>query len=502
MIQPQSKYDRSARRIASALGASGAVAAGAPLPDGDLTALTDDSRAVVPGSMFVAVRGTRADGHRFIPQAVAAGAAVIVCEELPAAPSPQVSWLCVPDSARALGLLASEWYGNPSRRLALVGVTGTNGKTTIATLLYEMARIMGLEAGLLSTVENRIGDLRLPADHTTPGALEINRLLAVMVEQRVDFAAMEVSSHAAAQHRIAGLDFDGGIFTNLTRDHLDYHGSVANYLAAKKSFFDGLGAGAFALTNLDDRNGAVMLQNTAAARHTYSLRAEADFRARVVEDRIDGMLLELNGREVETLFAGRFNASNLAAVYGASVLLGWDRGQVLVGMSRLRPVNGRFQPMRSADGVTAIIDYAHTPDALVNVLDTIAGVKPAGAQVITVCGAGGDRDRGKRPVMAREAARRSDRLVLTSDNPRTEDPDAIIAEMMAGLSPDEAARTLTIADRRSAIRTASMLARPGDVILVAGKGHEDYQVVGTEKIHFDDHEEVAAAFAQRAAVNR
>ncbi len=367
--------------------------------------------------MFVAVRGTVADGHRFIPQAVEAGAAVVVCEELPAEPSPAVTWLLVPDTQRALGLLASEWYGNPSRRLALVGVTGTNGKTTVATLLYEMARLQGLEAGLISTVENRIGDMRLPADHTTPGALELNRLLAVMVEQRVDFAAMEVSSHAAAQHRIAGLDFAGGIFTNLTRDHLDYHGTVAAYLAAKKSFFDSLGRGAFALTNLDDRNGEVMLQNTAASCHTYSLRLEADYRCRVVEDRIDGMLLELNGREVETLFAGRFNASNLAAVYGASLLMGWDAGRVLVAMSELRPVNGRFEPIRSSDGVTAIVDYAHTPDALVNVLDTIAEVKGSSARVITVCGCGGDRDRGKRPIMAREAARRSDTVILTSDKP-------------------------------------------------------------------------------------
>ncbi len=498
MIQPQSKYDRSPRRIAAALEPLGYEASGAPLPAaGDLSALTDDSRAVVPGSMFVAVRGTVADGHRFIPQAVEAGAAVVVCEELPAEPSPAVTWLLVPDTQRALGLLASEWYGNPSRRLALVGVTGTNGKTTVATLLYEMARLQGLEAGLISTVENRIGDMRLPADHTTPGALELNRLLAVMVEQRVDFAAMEVSSHAAAQHRIAGLDFAGGIFTNLTRDHLDYHGTVAAYLAAKKSFFDSLGRGAFALTNLDDRNGEVMLQNTAASCHTYSLRLEADYRCRVVEDRIDGMLLELNGREVETLFAGRFNASNLAAVYGASLLMGWDAGRVLVAMSELRPVNGRFEPIRSSDGVTAIVDYAHTPDALVNVLDTIAEVKGSSARVITVCGCGGDRDRGKRPILAREAARRSDTVILTSDNPRSEDPAAILSEMRAGLDAAEAARCLEIADRRSAIRTAARMAAPGDVILIAGKGHEDYQIIGTTKIHFDDHEEIAAAFEAR-----
>lgn len=502
MIQPDKKYDRSARRILSALEGRCATS-GAPLgPTDELAALTDDSRRVVPGSMFVAVRGTAVDGHRYIPAAIAAGARVIVCEELPADAPDTVTWVRVADSALALGLLASEWWDNPSRRLALVGVTGTNGKTTIATLLYEMARDLGLEAGLLSTVENRIGDMRLPADHTTPGALEIQRLLALMVEHRVDLAAMEVSSHAAAQKRIAGLDFDGGIFTNLTRDHLDYHGSFAAYLAAKKSFFDSLPAGAFALSNLDDRNGEVMMQNTRASRHTYSLRLEADFRGRVVEDRIDGMTLSLNGREVETMFAGRFNASNLTAVYGASILMGWDPERVLVSMSRLVPVNGRFQPMRSADGVVAIVDYAHTPDALVNVLDTIAEVKSPSAQVITVCGAGGDRDRGKRPIMAREAAARSSRLVLTSDNPRSENPDDILADMVAGLDDDAVARTLTIADRRTAIRTASMLARPGDIILVAGKGHEDYQVIGTEKIHFDDHEEIAAAFALRAKANK
>lgn len=493
-------YDRRLSTIAAA--AAGAKLSGAPADQTSLTALTDDSRQAGPGSMFVAVRGTRVDGHAFIPRAVEQGVRAIVCEELPDSPTPAVTWIQVPDSAVALGHIAAQWWGNPSRRLTLVGVTGTNGKTTIATLMYEMARMMGHTPGLLSTVENRIGERVLPADHTTPSALEIQRLLAEMVSCGVDFAAMEVSSHAAAQHRIAGLDFDGAIFTNLTRDHLDYHKTVAAYLAAKKSFFDNLPPHAFALTNLDDRNGEVMLQNTRARRAAYSVRQHADFRGRVVEDRLDGMLLELNGREVETMFAGRFNASNLTAVYGASCLLGWPVDEVLLAVSRLRPVCGRFQPVRSADGVTAIIDYAHTPDALVNVLDTIAEVKRPGAQVITVCGCGGDRDRGKRPIMAAEAARRSDRVILTSDNPRTEDPDAILAEMAAGLDAAQAARSLTIADRRSAIRTAAMLAAPGDIILVAGKGHETYQIIGTVKHHFDDHEEVAAAFAARNTASK
>lgn len=470
---------------------------GAPTEGVIADSLTADSRQAAPGSVFVAVRGVHADGHRFIPAAVAAGARAVICEEIPADASPEVSWIRVDNAARALGMAASAWYGHPSRHLTLVGVTGTNGKTTIATLLYEMARMTGHRAGLLSTVVNKIDEASVAATHTTPDPLELNSLLARMVEAGCDFAAMEVSSHAAAQHRIAGLDFDGGIFTNLTRDHLDYHGTFANYLQAKQSFFDMLKPEAFALTNLDDRNGEIMLQNTRARRHTYSLRSSADFRGRVVEDRLDGMLLAINGTEVETMFAGRFNAANLTAVYGAAVLLGTDRMEALTAMSRLVPVSGRFQPVISADGVTAIIDYAHTPDALVNVLDTIAEVKRPGSRVITVCGAGGERDRGKRPIMAAEAASRSSRVILTSDNPRSEDPAAIIEEMRAGLDAEGRARTLAIADRREAIRAATWIARPGDVILLAGKGHEDYQVIGTEKVHFDDREEIAGAFAER-----
>ena len=466
-------------------------------PSLELSSLTADSRKAAPGAVFVAVRGTKVDGHSFIPQVVDAGASAVVCEEIPATAAPGVAWIKVADSSIALGQLASAWHGYPSRRLTLVGVTGTNGKTTIATLLYELARIRGHRAGLLSTVVNKIDDESVEATHTTPDPLELNSLLARMVEAGCTFAAMEVSSHSAAQHRIAGLDFDGGVFTNLTRDHLDYHKTFANYLAAKKSFFDGLKPSAFALTNLDDRNGEVMLQNTAARRATYSIRSVADYRGKVVEDRFDGMLISLNGHEIETLFSGRFNASNLTAVYGAACLLGWGDGELPVDMSRLVPVAGRFQTFRSADGVTAIVDYAHTPDALVNVLDTINEIRRPAQRVITVCGAGGDRDRGKRPIMAAEAAARSWRVILTSDNPRSEDPAAIIREMKAGLSDEAAARTLSNVDRREAIRMAAQMAAPGDVILLAGKGHEDYQVVGTEKLHFDDREEIREAFKLR-----
>lgn len=460
-------------------------------------ALTSDSRRAGAGSVFVAVPGTKVDGHSFIPQVVASGAAVVVCETIPADASPLVSWVRVADSALALGLLASAWHGHPSRKMTLVGVTGTNGKTTIATLMYEFARLNGKRAGLLSTVVNKINDTEVEATHTTPDPLELNALLERMVDEGCEFCAMEVSSHAAAQHRIAGLDFDGGVFTNLTRDHLDYHGTFANYLKAKQSFFDSLKPEAFALTNIDDRNGEIMIQNTRASRHTYSIRSDADFRGKVIEDRIDGMLLALNGTEVDMMFAGRFNASNLTAVYGAARLLGYDNTTALVTMSRLVPVAGRFQPFRSDDGVTAIVDYAHTPDALVNVLDTINEIRRPPQRVITVCGCGGDRDRGKRPIMAAEAARRSDRVILTSDNPRSEDPGAIIDEMRAGLDAAQASRTFSISDRREAIRMASELAAPGDIILIAGKGHENYQIIGDVKHHFDDREEITAAFAAR-----
>ncbi len=459
----------------------------------EISALTFDSRKVTPGSMFVAVRGTAVDGHSFIPLLEHSGVAAIVCEKLPEKILPGITYIVVENSAIALGLLSSEWFGHPSRKLKLVGVTGTNGKTTTATLIYEMARLMGLKAGLLSTVCNYIETEAIHATQTTPDAYSINELLDRMVKAGCSIAAMEVSSHAAHQHRIAGLQFAGGVFSNLTRDHLDYHKTVQAYLEAKKSFFDGLPAEAFALVNIDDKVGRVMLQNCAARHYTYSLRSLADFTGRIIESRLDGTLLSLNGHEVETLFTGRFNAYNLTAVFGACCLLGWPEDQVLKNVSRLVPVAGRFQAVRSPKGVVAIVDYAHTPDAVVNVLEAIREVGPK--RIITVVGCGGNRDAGKRPIMASEAARLSDRVILTSDNPRFEDPEAILAEMAAGLDATQRANALIITDRREAIRTAVALGQAGDVILIAGKGHEDYQEIQGVKHHFDDREEVIAAFA-------
>lgn len=463
--------------------------------DKTITSLVSDSRKVSTGSLFVAVRGVNVDGHTFIPLIQYSGVAAIVCEEFPEHIEPGITYVKVANSAVALGFLASEWWDNPSRHLKLVGVTGTNGKTTTATLIYEMARMMGYKAGLLSTVCNYVDTEAVPATQTTPDPLSLNELLHRMVEAGCSYAAMEVSSHAAHQHRIAGLHFTGGVFSNLTRDHLDYHKTVEAYLAAKKSFFDNLPSSAFALTNLDDRSGEVMLQNTDAHKHTYSLRTRADFMGRVLESRLDGTLMTFNGNEVEVRFTGLFNAYNLLAVYGASILLGWDKESVLVNMSRLVPVAGRFQAFHSADGRTAIVDYAHTPDAVVNVLTAIREIVGNRASIITVVGAGGNRDKGKRPIMAKEAALRSDRLILTSDNPRDEEPVDILHDMEAGLDTELARKTISIADRREAIRTAAALATPGDVILIAGKGHEDYQEIKGIKHHFDDREVVCEVFA-------
>ena len=458
--------------------------------DKQITDVVSDSRRVTTGSLFVAVRGTQVDGHTFIPLLQYSGVAAIVCEELPEFLETSITYIRVANSAVALGHLASEWYDNPSRQLKLVGVTGTNGKTTTATLIYEMARLMGYKAGLLSTVCNYIDAEAVPTSQTTPDPLTINALLRRMVDNGCLYASMEVSSHAAHQHRIAGLHFTGGIFTNLTRDHLDYHKTVEAYLQAKKSFFDDLPSTAFALTNADDKTGQVMLQNTLAKKYTYSLRTHADFVGRVIESRLDGTSMSFNGREVEVLFTGRFNAYNLTAVYAASVLIGWPVEQVLVAMSRLVPVAGRFQAFHSPKGFTAIVDYAHTPDAVVNVLQAIREVVGTRGSIITVVGAGGNRDNGKRPIMAKEAALRSDRLILTSDNPRDEEPADIIRDMEEGLDIEGRKKTLSIADRREAIRTAAAIAQPGDVILIAGKGHEDYQEIKGVKHHFDDREVV------------
>lgn len=463
--------------------------------DRTITLLTDDSRKVTDGAMFVAVRGVTVDGHSFIPSLADRHPAAIVVETMPDTLFDGVTYIQVENSAVALGHLASQWYDNPSRRLRLVGVTGTNGKTTTATLIYEMARLGGHKAGLLSTVCNYVDTRAVPAKQTTPDPLTINMLLHEMVEEGCEYAAMEVSSHAADQHRIAGLTFAGGIFTNLTRDHLDYHKTFEAYLAAKKSFFDMLPSEAFAITNIDDKVGEVMLQNTAAKKLSYSLRSMADFRGRIIESHLDGTLMSFNGNEVHVLFTGRFNAYNLTAVYGASVMLGWDKESVLQRMSMLVPVAGRFQTIHSPAGVTAIVDYAHTPDAVVNVLEAIREVIGNSGNIITVVGAGGNRDKGKRPIMAREAALRSDTLILTSDNPRFEEPDDILADMRAGVAdPELGARTLVNADRREAIRMAAALARKGDVILIAGKGHEDYQEIKGVKHHFDDREVVKEIF--------
>ena len=465
----------------------------------EVSGVESDSRQVKADYLFVAVRGVSVDGHTFIPQAIAQGARVVVCEEFPAELADGVMYVKVADSSIAFGLLASAWYGNPSRELTLVGVTGTNGKTTTATLLYEMIPSFGYKGGLLSTVCNYIDTVRVPATHTTPDPLHLHRLLREMVDAGCDYAFMEVSSHSAAQHRIAGLDFNGAIFTNLTRDHIDYHKTVEAYLKAKKSFFDGLPKGAFALTNIDDKAGMVMLQNTRAEKHTYSLRTMADFKARIIESRMDGMSLEINGKEVEVRFVGRFNAYNLLAVYGATCLLGQDPDEVLRKMSLLVPVAGRFQTLHSSRGYTVIVDYAHTPDALNNVLNTIHGVLEGKGHIITVVGAGGNRDKGKRPMMAREAVNLSDRVILTSDNPRFENPNDILNDMVAGLDAEQRRKALLQVDRREAIRMATQFAQPGDVILIAGKGHEDYQEIEGVKHHFDDKEEVEKLFAEEQA---
>ena len=460
----------------------------------DITGVNLDSRLVEPGGLFVAVKGTQADGHAYIGKAVARGAAAVVCEVWPETLAEGVTYVQVADSESAVGRLATVFYGDPTSKMNLVGVTGTNGKTTVATLLYKVFRSFGYKCGLCSTVCNYIDGEPVPTEHTTPDPVTLNRLLGRMADEGCKYAFMEVSSHAIAQHRIAGLKFAGGIFTNLTRDHLDYHKTFENYRDAKKAFFDGLPKGAFAVTNADDRNGMVMVQNTKAGVKTYSLRAAADFKAKVLEESFVGMCLDIDGREVSVAFIGRFNVSNLLAVYGAALCMRRQPEEVLVALSALHPVNGRFETIRSREGVTAIIDYAHTPDALVNVLSTINEILRHRGEVVTVCGAGGNRDKGKRPLMAQEAVKHSDRVVITSDNPRFEEPQDIINDMLAGLDAEQLRKVVSIVDRREAIRTACMMARPGDVVLVAGKGHEDYQEVKGVKHHFDDHEVVREVF--------
>lgn len=460
----------------------------------DITGVQIDSRQVQPGNLFVAVKGTQADGHAFIPKAMENGAATVLqSDPLPQDAPEGVTFVRVADTEEAVGRVATAFYGDPTSRLKLVGVTGTNGKTTIATLLYHLFRNLGYKCGLCSTVCNYIDGREVPTEHTTPDPITLNRLLGEMAEAGCEYAFMECSSHAIHQKRIGGLKFAGGIFTNLTRDHLDYHKTFENYRDAKKAFFDHLGADAFAITNADDKNGGVMVQNTAAAVRTYSTRSAADYKGRILEESIEGMLLDIDGTEVSVHFVGRFNVSNLLGVYGAALMLGVEKNEVLRQLSLLHPVNGRFEAIRSPKGFSAIVDYAHTPDALVNVLTAINDIR-RGGRIITVCGAGGNRDKGKRPIMAREAAERSDRVVITSDNPRFEEPEAIIADMMAGVPEELRPKVLCITDRREAIRAAAMMAEKGDIILVAGKGHEPYQDVKGVKHHFDDHEEIRKAF--------
>lgn len=458
--------------------------------------IASDSRKIKKGFVFIAIKGVQVDGHQYIENATEQGAVVVIHSEEIKEKDQKLVYIKVTDSADAAGKIATHWFGNPTEKLKLVGVTGTNGKTTTATLLYQTFRKLGFKAGLLSTVCNYINDNVFPATHTTPDPLTLNEMLSKMVDEGCEYAFMEVSSHAVHQKRISGLLFASGIFTNLTQDHLDYHKTMAEYLKAKKAFFDNLPSSAFALTNIDDKNGLVMLQNTKAEKHTYSVKSLADFKARIIEKHFDGTTIEINNRELEVQFVGVFNVYNLLAVYGASILLGQDVENILLILSQLKSVSGRFETIRSAQGFTAIVDYAHTPDALTNVLDAIHEVLEGNGRVITVVGCGGNRDRTKRPIMAREAVRLSDQVILTSDNPRFEEPQAIINDMADGLDSLQMRKTLCIVDREQAIKTACTLAKTGDVVLIAGKGHEDYQDVKGVKHHFDDREIVRGIFQE------
>ena len=463
----------------------------------DVSKISFDSRTVENGTLFFAVRGTQTDGHNYIDKAIEKGAIAIVCEQLPATLNDAVTYIKVDNSAYVLGISASNFFDNPSKKLKLTGVTGTNGKTTIATLLYRLFTDAGYVCGLLSTIENIVDREVIPSTHTTPDPIELNALLKKMVDKGCEYAFMEVSSHSIDQDRIAGLEFAGGIFTNLTHDHLDYHKTMANYRNAKKKFFDNLPANAFALTNSDDKNGAVMLQNTKAKRLSYALKHDADFKGVVLESHFDGMMIKVNGTEMFTQLVGGFNASNLLAIYGAAISLGFDKDELLVEISKLKGANGRFDMVHSECGIVGIVDYAHTPDALENVLKTINDVRCHKETLITVVGCGGNRDTTKRPEMAAVAAKMSDKVILTSDNPRNEDPDEIIRQMKEGLDDEAKRHVLSITNRREAIRTAVALANKGDIILLAGKGHENYQEINGVKNHFDDKEELSEALREK-----
>lgn len=462
--------------------------------DVEVVSLCFDSRQVVFGSLFIAVRGVHTDGHLFIDKAIAFGARAVIVEELPLETLDSVVYIVVADSALALGIVAANFYDNPSKKMKLVGVTGTNGKTTVATLLFQLFTQLGYHVGLLSTVQNQIGDRIIPATHTTPDPIQLNHLLSEMIEEGCDYCFMEISSHAVVQQRIAGLKFTGAIFTNITHDHLDFHKTFSSYIKAKKKFFDDLDTAAFALTNEDDRNGQVMLQNTFAHKKSYGLHSGADFSARIVESHFDGMLMNIDGHDVWVKLVGGFNAYNLLAVYGAAILLEQETVRVLTAMSVLTGAEGRFETLKAANGVFGIVDYAHTPDAVENVLQTIEKLRNQSQHIITVLGCGGDRDKTKRPEMSQAALRYSDRLIITSDNPRTEDPLTIIKEMEAGVAVEQRSKVLSIADRKEAIRVAYQLAKPGDIIVVAGKGHEKYQEVNGIRHHFDDKEILELTF--------
>lgn len=462
--------------------------------DVEVVSLCFDSRQVVFGSLFIAVRGVHTDGHLFIDKAIAFGARAVIVEELPVETLDSIVYIVVADSALALGVVAANFYDNPSKKMKLVGVTGTNGKTTVATLLFQLFTELGYHVGLLSTVQNQIGERVIPATHTTPDPIQLNHLLSEMIEEGCDYCFMEVSSHAVVQQRIAGLKFTGAIFTNITHDHLDFHKTFSSYIKAKKKFFDDLDTAAFALTNEDDRNGQVMLQNTFAHKKSYGLHSGADFSARIVESHFDGMLMNIDGHDVWVKLVGGFNAYNLLAVYGAAILLEQETVRVLTAMSVLTGAEGRFETLKAANGVFGIVDYAHTPDAVENVLLTIEKLRNQSQHIITVLGCGGDRDKTKRPEMSQAALRYSDRLIITSDNPRTEDPLTIIKEMEAGVAAEQRSKVLSIADRKEAIRVAYQLAKPGDIIVVAGKGHEKYQEVNGVRHHFDDKEILELTF--------
>lgn len=459
-----------------------------------ISSVAFDSRKVKKDSLFIATRGTTVDGHSYIDKAIESGAVAIVCEELPKDQRPNITYLKVLNSSESLGYIACNFFDNPSEKLKLIGITGTNGKTTTVTLLFNLFRGLGYSVGLLSTVENKINGNVIPSTHTTPDALALNELLAKMVEAGCQYAFMEVSSHAVVQHRISGLKFTGGAFSNITHDHLDYHKTFEEYIRAKKLFFDQLPDDAFALTNKDDRNGMVMLQNTKAKKYTYGLKSVADFKCRVIENHLNGLLLNIDNQEVWVKLIGSFNAYNILVVYAVSQILKQDKTQVLTTLSNLNSVEGRFQYIKSKTGIVAIVDYAHTPDALKNVLETIADIRTGNEQVITLAGCGGDRDAAKRPVMAKIACDYSDKVILTSDNPRTENPETILDQMQAGIDPANAKKTLRISDRKEAIRTAAAFGKPGDIILVAGKGHEKYQEINGVKHPFDDFEIVKETF--------